>query len=175
MLCANLLVYYNNQDPTAAFDPAAREAYRRNLHELDPLVTALADKPAIAAALQGLKSSIGELEQQPENARVLYTSSLNPVMYAQNDLDEAAGAAYLEADKNDPVVASLHHMSRLLLIHQGKGFDNLGIHSVELDEHSINRIDQRIGSTYESLLNPAISTDCACSYSPPSSLEVCKV
>lgn len=159
MLCANLLVYYNNQDPTAAFDPAAREAYRRNLHELDPLVTALADKPAIAAALQGLKSSISELEQQPENARVLYTSSLNPVMHAQNDLDEAAGAAHLEAEEKDPVIASLHQMSldmsRLLLIHQGKGFDNLGIHSVELGEHSINRIDQRISSTYESLLNLA--------------------
>ena len=80
-------------------------------------------------------------------------------MYSQNDLDEAAGAAYLEAEKNDPVVASLHQMSldmsRLLFIHQGKGFDNLGIHSVELDEQSVNRIDQRIGSTYESLLKLA--------------------
>ncbi|CAD5378369.1 conserved exported hypothetical protein [Pseudomonas sp. OF001] len=156
MLCANLLVYYNNQDPAAAFDPAAREAYRRNLRELDPLVTALADKPALATALQGLKTSIGELEQQPENARVLYTSSLNPVMHTQNDLDEAAGAAYREAEEKDPVIASLHQMSldmsRLLLIHQGKGFDNLGIRSVELDEHSINTIDRRIGSTYENLL-----------------------
>lgn len=159
MLCSNLLVYFNNQDPTAAFDPAVREAYRRNLRELDTLVATVADKPGIAAALQGLKTSISELEQQPENARVLYTSSLNPVLHAQSDLDKAAGAAYLETGEIAPAVASLHQMSldmsRMLLLYQGKGFSNIGIHSVELDEHSYNRIDQRIGSTLEQLLELA--------------------
>ncbi len=29
MLCANLLVYFNNQDPSTAFGPSAREDYRR--------------------------------------------------------------------------------------------------------------------------------------------------
>ena len=165
MLCSNLLVYFNNQDPKAAFDPAAREAYRRNLRELDPLVAAVPGKPAIATALQALKTSIGELEKQPENARVLYTSSLNPVLHAQRDLDVAAGAAYLESGEIPPVVASLHQMSldmsRMLLLHQGKSFDNLGIHSVELDENSFNRIDQRISSTYEGLLKlaPEIRTE----------------
>lgn len=159
MLCSSLLVYFNNQDPTAAFDPEAREAYRRNLRELDTLVAAVADKPGIAVALQGLKTSIGELEQQPEDARLLYTSSLNPVLHAQSDLDKAAGAAYLAAGEIAPAVASLHQMSldmsRMLLLYQSKGFSNIGIHSVELDEHSYNRIDQRIGSTLESLMNVA--------------------
>lgn len=159
MLCSSLLVYFNNQDPTAAFDPEAREAYRRDLRELDTLVAAVADKPGIAEALQGLKTSIGELEKQPENARVLYTSSLNPVLHAQNDLDEAAGAAYRASGEIAPAVASLHQMSldmsRILLLHQGKGFDNLGIHSVELDEYSFDKIDQRISSALETLLKIA--------------------
>ncbi|MNN15612.1 hypothetical protein D3C81_1287230 [compost metagenome] len=159
MLCANLLVYFNNQDPAAAFDPKAREAYRRNLQELDTLAAAVADKPEIAAALQGLKTSISELEQQPEDARVLYTSSLNPVLHAQSDLDEAAGAAYPEAGDISPAISGLHQMSldmsRILLLYQSKGFSNIGIHSVELDEHSFNKIDERIGSTHENLLKLA--------------------
>lgn len=164
MLCANLLVYFNNQDPAAAFDPAVREAYRRSLRELDTLAASVGDKPGIAAALQGLKTSITELEQQPESARLLYTSSLNPVLHAQNDLDKAAAAAYLEAGETAPTVANLHQMSldmsRILLLYQGKGFSNIGIHSVEGDEHSYNRIDARIDSAHENLgqLAPDIET-----------------
>lgn len=158
-LCANLLVYYNNQDPAASFDPAAREAYRQSLRQLDTLVAAVAGEPGIAASLQGLKNSIGELERQPEDARVLYTSSLNPVLHAQNDLDKAAEAAYLRRGEISPTVAGLHQMSldmsRILLLYQGKGFSNIGIHSVEFDDIGFGKIDQRIGSTLENLLTIA--------------------
>lgn len=159
MLCSNLLVYYNNQDPSTAFDPSAREAYRQSLREIDMLVATVDSTPGIAAALQGLKTSIGALEQQPENARVLYTSSLNPVMHAQNDLDEAAGAAYRASGETASVVASLHQMSldisRLLLLHQSKGFDNIGIHSVQMDENSFGKIDRRISDAHQNLLRDA--------------------
>ncbi len=129
------------------------------MREIDTRVATVDSTPGIAKAVQELKTSIGELEQQPENARVLYTSSLNPVMHAQNDLDEAAGAAYHESGETAPVVASLHQMSldisRLLLLHQGKGFDNIGIHSVKVDEHSFEKIDRRISDAYQNLLRDA--------------------
>lgn len=159
LLCSNLLVYFNNQDPTAAFDPAAREAYRRNLRELDTLVAAVPGKPGIGVALQGLKTSIGELEKLPENEHVLYTSSLNPVLHAQSDLDKAAEAAYLESGEITPAVAGLHQMSldmsRILLLYQGKGFSNIGIHSVEFDDIGFGKIDQRISATLDNLLEIA--------------------
>ncbi|MCQ4347039.1 hypothetical protein NGA35_06275 [Pseudomonas stutzeri] len=159
LLCASLLVYFNNQDPAAAFDPQVREAYRRNLRELDSLAAAVAARPEIAEAVHRLQASIGELERQPESPSVLYTSALNPVLHAQGDLDRAAAAAYLETAEPTPAVANLHQasldMSRMLLLYQSKGFSNIGIHSVALDEHSYKRIDRRIGASLETLLDSA--------------------
>ena len=155
LLCANLLVYYNNQDPAAAFYPEAREAYRRNLAELDRLTAALQDKPQLAVALREMKVAIGQLEKQPENSRVEYSLGLNPVLRAQGDFDKLVAAEYQKSGEQPVKLANLHQLSldlgRMLLLYENQAFSRTGIYSFEVHENSFKEIDQRIGTTYKAL------------------------
>lgn len=155
LLCANLLVYYNNQDPAGAFYPASREAYRQSLAELDTLTATLQDKAALTASLREMRSAIGQLEKQPENARVEYSMWLNPVLRAQGDFDKLAAAAYRESGAQPAAVANLHQLSldisRMLLLYESQAFSRTGIYSFEVHEDSFQEIDQRIGATHKSL------------------------
>ena len=155
LLCSNLLVYYNNQDPAGAFYPASREAYRRNLAELDALTAALQDKTELTTTLREMKSVIGELEKQPENNRVEYSMWLNPVLRVQGDLDKLAAEEYRKASGHTGAVTNLHQLSldlgRMLLLYESQAFSRTGIYSFEVHENSFNEIDQRIGATHKSL------------------------
>lgn len=155
LLCANLLVYYNNLDPAAAFYPAAREAYRQNLAELDTLTAPLQDNPELSASLRDMKSAIGQLEKQPENSQVEYSVLLNPVLRAQGDLDRLAAAAYQASGEPPANVASLHRLSldmgRMLLLYETQAFSRAGIYSFDVHENSFNELDQRIDATHKSL------------------------
>lgn len=155
LLCANLLVYYNNQDPSGAFYPASREAYRHNLAELERLTAAQQGQPELGAALDEMKAAIGQLEQQPENTRTEYSLWLNPVLRAQGDLDRRVAAAYQASGEPPASLAALHQLSldigRMLLLYESQAFSRTGIYSFEVHENSFNEIDQRIGATLEAL------------------------
>ncbi|MBV2132751.1 hypothetical protein KRX52_08045 [Pseudomonas sp. MAP12] len=152
LLCANLLVYYNNMDPAGAFYPEAREAYRRNLAELERLV---AMQPELGAALGDMKAAIGQLEQKPENTRTEYSLWLNPVLRAQGDLDKRVAAGYQASGEPPASLAALHQLSldisRMLLLYESQAFSRTGIYSFEVNENSFNEIDQRIGTTHAGL------------------------
>ncbi|MCC6073916.1 hypothetical protein ACFPTX_19585 [Pseudomonas sp. GCM10022188] len=156
MLCSNLLVYFNSQDPASAFDPKVREEYRLNLRDLDTLAGGVADQPGIADSLQELKATIDSIEKEPEDVRVLYTSSLMPILRAHGDLEKAAESAYLKMGATSPVVAGLNQLSldmgRMLLLYESQAFINIGEYSVKSGEGSFEAIDQRIGSRFEELL-----------------------
>lgn len=155
LLCANLLVYYNNQDPAGAFYPEAREAYRRNLAELERLTTAQQGQPELGAALGEMKAAIGQLEQQPENSRTEYSLWLNPVLRAQGDLDRQVSTAYQASGEPPASLAALHQLSldigRMLLLYESQAFSRTGIYSFEVHENSFDEIDQRIGATHAAL------------------------
>lgn len=155
LLCANLLVYYNNQDPAGAFYPASREAYRQSLAELDTLTATLKDKEALTASLREMKSAIGQLEKQPENSRVEYSTLLNPVLRAQGDFDKLAAATYQASGGQPAAVANLHQLSldisRMLLLYESQAFSRTGIYSFEVHDNSFNEIDQRISATHKAL------------------------
>jgi hypothetical protein len=165
LLCANLLVYFNSQDPAAAFDPEVREAYRLSLRELDALAGGVDDQPGIADSLQELKSAVGLIEKEPKDVRLLYTSSLMPILRAHGDLEEAAENAYLKMGETSLVVAGLNQLSldmgRMLLLYESQAFINIGEYSVKSGEGSFEAIDQRIGSRFEELLKlePAMESE----------------
>lgn len=154
LLCANLLVYYNNQDPAGAFYPEAREAYRRNLAELERLAAAQG-QPELGAALDEMKATIAQLEQQPEDTRTEYSLWLNPVLRAQGDLDRQVAAAYQASGEPPASLAALHQLSldigRMLLLYESQAFSRTGIYSFEVHENSFNEIDQRIGASHEAV------------------------
>ncbi len=155
LLCANLLVYYNNLDPAAAFYPAAREAYRQHLAELDALSAPLRDRPALSAALRELQSAIARLEKQPEDSQIEYSVWLNPVLRAQGDLDRHAAAAYQASGEQPASLATLHRLSldigRMLLLYESQAFSRTGIYSFDVHENSFSELDQRIGASHENL------------------------
>lgn len=155
LLCANLLAYYNSQDPAGAFYPASREAYRQSLAELDTLTATLKHKEALTASLREMKSLIGLLEKQPENNRIEYSTWLDPVLRAQGDFDELAAAAYQESGGQPAAVVNLHQqsldISRMLLLYESQAFRRTGIYSFEVHDNSFNEIDQRIGAAHKTL------------------------
>lgn len=157
LLCSNLLVYFNNHDPSSTFAPEAKEAYQENLRNLQILVEGATDNVEMAASLQNMKSAISNLEQQPEDVREQYSRWINTILRAHAELDKLAESAYMAAHETDPATLNLHQQSldinRMLLLYETQAFIGLGIFSIEFHENSFQEIDQRIDARHSTLLD----------------------
>ncbi|SFP52871.1 hypothetical protein SAMN05216229_103132 [Geopseudomonas sagittaria] len=156
LLCSNLLVYFNNHDPAATFDPEAKQAYQQNLTHLQGMVDGLPDNTAIASSLNKIKSAIDHLEQQPKDAYEQYSRLINPILREHGELDKAVEAAYKTARSEEPTTDNLHQQSldtsRMLLLYETQAFIGLGIFSIEFHEDTFQEIDQRISSRHATLI-----------------------
>ncbi|MNZ59309.1 hypothetical protein D3C78_773420 [compost metagenome] len=160
-----MLVYFNNHDPSATFDPEAKAAYQQNLTHLQQMVDDLPENAEIANSLNKIKSAIDHLEQQPKDAYEQYSRLINPILREHGVLDKAAEAAYGNSSSEDPTTDSLHQQSldtsRMLLLYETQAFIGLGIFSIEFHEDTFQEIDQRINSRHATLIEllPHLKSD----------------
>lgn len=155
-LCSNLLVYFNNHDPDATFDPDAKDAYQQDLSHLQRLVDSIPENMEVAGSLKRIKSAIEQLEQQPKDVYEQYSRLINPILREHGVFDKAVEAAYATAHSAEPTTDNLHQQSldtsRMLLLYETQAFIGLGIFSIEFHEDTFQEIDQRIDSRHAMLI-----------------------